>query len=406
MMMIESIPDKTKSNPFAIWFTMTYAIMLVYDLLEASTLINPPEVMSKLLLLISLGMCGLLMIHQSYAKVGLLIVGTVGLLVAVNYVTATYFIIVMSFVLMCSSQNMVIKDTIKISVLIKSIVLGSHIVLYYFALIMNPHTIEMVYRETGEARFTYFFGHPNTFSAIVIWLSFEIIYLIQNRSLKIQWVLITLLSIANVFFYKATDSNTPMIILVVFIIFKLMNDVGLFKIIDIVCRWLFTVLSLVFLVLIFIYNRLGDSSLLIWKSLNKVFNGRIMYGAMAYDMHGLTFFGAKNIYPQKIYWQGFWVDEVIFDNTYIWLLVNIGAVFLIIFMLLIYFSAKKMSSMEKVFVICWCVYAVMEQYVMSATFSFPLLLMSHYGLVRKSERALEMKNPLYKLQLGSMTKQN
>jgi hypothetical protein len=130
--------------------------------------------------------------------------------------------------------------------------------------------------------------------------------------------------------------------------------------------------------------------------LDKFFTGRLLYGAVAYDLKGLSIFGKVAEFDQKIYWNGYWIDGMIFDNCYIWMMVSYGIVYLVLISLASIVFNKRMDVRDRIFIILYTLYTVMEAYVMNAAICFPLLIFGMYFTGKREPKLSTGMNRLWK----------
>jgi hypothetical protein len=115
-----------------------------------------------------------------------------------------------------------------------------------------------------------------------------------------------------------------------------------------------------------------------FDTLNEMFTGRLLYGAVAYDLKGLSIFGKNVTFDPKLYWNGYWIDGMIFDNCYIWMMVSYGIAYLVLISFAAIAFNSRMDTRDRIFIILYSLYTIMEAYVMNAAICFPLLILGMY----------------------------
>ena len=151
------------------------------------------------------------------------------------------------------------------------------------------------------------------------------------------------------------------------------------KLLTPIAKYAFAVCSIFFTVITVSFTSMPDGLRTMYLKLNDFFTGRLLFGAFAYENFGIAWLGNPAVHlSRKTYFEGFWVDTLLFDNSYIYLLVYYGAIFLPIFSiaLIIIGSDKKVDvkrNVEKILIIAYAFYAIMENYAINAVLCFPIL---------------------------------
>ena len=122
-----------------------------------------------------------------------------------------------------------------------------------------------------------------------------------------------------------------------------------------------------------------------------MFTGRLLFGAVAYDEKGFSLIGKLVEFPEKQYWNGHWIDGMIFDNSYIWLFISYGVVYLILISLAFIVYSRYMTNLEKIYVVAYALYTLMEIYVINTALVFPLLIVGYY-MTNAEARRRKAKN--------------
>lgn len=128
---------------------------------------------------------------------------------------------------------------------------------------------------------------------------------------------------------------------------------------------------------------------MLYNTLDEMLSNRLMYGSYTIETYGISMAGRTLSFPPKVYWDGHWIDGIIFDNFYLWLYLLYGSVYLVILSIVFFKQTPKMSNMEKVLLIITFTYALSEKYVIEAAVCFPLLLI---GKLIYTPKCNEVKN--------------
>lgn len=369
-------------------YSFGFGLMVVRAVLDSSTLIILPNIIEKLIICIFLLLMGIKLFHQTYSRIQLFSVLALMCLTAYSSIRYGYFTLFYCTVAVCAIQSIELKKLLKMSATIKIILLSIHTVIYFATYLLEPSKITYVYRTDMVPRHYFFLGHANTFTAFLVWVCIEIVYINYER-IKINH-LVSLWAI-NIFFYSFTDSNTGFIVITSFLVCCILEKKGNKKIIGFISffsRYAFLIATLFSCTLIILYTRLSGVGLEIYNAIDKFFTGRITYGAYVYDVFGITLLGRSINFASKTYWRGHWIDAMIFDNSYIWFLVLYGAIHLCIISGLFIWLAPRASFIEKV-TICFLVfYGLTEAYIIDPFICFPLLLLGKYYYSKQSSHVL------------------
>jgi len=129
-----------------------------------------------------------------------------------------------------------------------------------------------------------------------------------------------------------------------------------------------------------VYTRLDGTPRKMWDALDGFLTGRLWYGAYAYDFFGPTFFGRTlSGIPEKIFWQNRWQDAFYtFDSYYLGNLYIYGIINLVLTGIALVAFCRKMDTREKIIIIAFSVYAIMEAYVTNVVVCSALFIIGKY----------------------------
>lgn len=331
----------------------------------------------------------------------------VGLVAVCAYssIKADYSSPMLSALFLFALQDVDLRGVIKFSCVTKVLLVAFHVLAYAWRSYADPYSISYAYRGS-EKRHFFFLGHPNLFSACLVWICLEAIYVHYD---KLRWPHLLAVWAVNGFFFLFTDSNTGLIVLTLVTLLIALEKGGdrLFRVVaQPIVRYGFAVCSVFFAGMTTVYPRLSGAAQTVWLSINRFLTGRLMFGAYAYDRFGATLLGRKLDFPSKAYWRGSWLDGMILDNTYQWMLLIYGGAFLVLLSVAFFLISKKLSNIETIVVIAYIFYAIMENYVVNVVICFPLLLIGqcfHAGFGRQREpiQRIEEDPPLWKRKSAS-----
>lgn len=290
-----------------------------------------------------------------------------------------------SFLLMIAMQDIKVDKVVKASLYMKIVTLSFHVLIYISVFMTNPESINFVYRgsESTIPRHTFFMGHANTFSAFLVWACIDYIF-IKYKKLKAAHMAV--IWVINISFYAFTYTNSVIIVLLLITVLVAMDKLGkgfFDNLFTVMSKYGYIVFTLMFAFLTAIYTRLNAALMLLWNKLDSFMTGRLWYGAYAYDFFGPTILGRtlKGI-PEKIFWHGRWQDIFYtFDSHYLGYLYQYGIINLVLTGIALFILSKKMETREKIIIIAFSVYAIMEAYVTNVVVCSALFIIGKHILI-------------------------
>ena len=310
-----------------------------------------------------------------------------------------FFYLIFTILCICGIQDVDLIVTLRRSARMKIALLGFHVVVYFACMVVAPSMVTYSYREAGGARYNFFLGHANTFSMYVLWAILELWFVYYK---KLNIVKIWLLWLVLFITYLFTDSNTGMIVgttcAVLMSLTKLFEDKQ-FRVYNFFAGYLFTIFSILFITTSVIYTKISGGLLTTYKAFDKALTGRLMYGACAYDLKGFSIIGKQLVFPVKFFWYDRWMDAMIFDNSYIWLFVSYGVVFMILISVGLFAIRKRLNTIEAIMIISYCLYGVMENYILNSVLCFPILLVGKYIFEEKTKTKSKIKTIYHRKKL-------
>lgn len=339
-----------------------------------------PNIVHTLLGAIFLVCMGYKILCQRYSKRML-----VAILLLCSTCLYTYIVRVSYYYLICSLLCIIAMQDVDLKVLLKAtssfkiIGIVIHVICYWFTYFVMPWKIHFYYRSgSGAPRHSFLIGHANTFTMYMTWTSLEFIYAYYDTITIPRLILIYLLNLLSFVF---TDSNTGIIVMTfttIFIICDKLNIHILKRLYHYIAKWGFLFCSFFFAIITVIYSKMEGPLLPLCSFLDRIFTGRLLYGAVSYDLKGFTMFGQWVYFPDKMYWKGFWFDGIGCDNTYVWFFVSYGFIYMLLLGIAFALISKQLSEIEKIVLVSYIFYGMMEAYIINAVFCFPLLFIGKY----------------------------
>lgn len=383
--------DIQKQNFGEIVMIVACVVSVLKNIIDSSDLLKPQlHMLSKVYLVIFFICIVYKLFIQKYTFLNLIILLVLGAIFAYSNITLKYYSFFYSYIFICGLQNVDINKILKASIFTKSIMLAIHIIMYIILFFMKPAAIVFFYRN-GIERQSFFFGHPNTFTAFLAWTCLEIIYVYYKKLKVWHYLIIELITVA---FYYFTNSNTGTIVITGVIILSLFRNKNirlLQNVLRMFSKYGFLAASAFFYIIAKIYPFLNGNLKTMWENFDKALTGRLLFGAYTVDLYGITWFGRFLNTPSKSFWRGHWLDTIYFDNTFYEYLFRMGTIFLIIISVALIIYNYKMTYMDNLLICALIYYGVMEGYIINVFICFPLILIGKYMFGKNEEKLLERK---------------
>lgn len=297
-------------------------------------------------------------------------------LALVSYTRNHYFYVISSAVCVISCRNIDLKRVIKASYRLKAAWIAFHLTAYIIVYIARPSLIRFDYRDgTGAMRHYFFLSQANTAAMLLAWTIIEFVYVNWDR-LRIRdflglWVLF--------FIYNCfTDSRTSVVTLTVFLLLCALCKTGRIheRALRGFTRWGYAACSVLFPALAYGYLFLGQSFHAFFTVLDTLLTGRLLYGSFGLDQYGLTVLGQPITWAGIVYWKGYWIDQVVFDNAYLYFAVALGIIWLIVLSFSFFRVEKYLTVTECILVTIYILFAITENYTVDVVYCFPMLFVS------------------------------
>ena len=344
-------------------------ILCIKFFTEKSTLIT----INDMPIALSLAICFFIkLIFQKYTKRELIITIISGIIsVLVSAITREY-IAVYVFLVIFASKNIDIKKTIKICFWSITVLLSIHAIKYIIDGVIAE--IPIIYRNTGEPRYTFYMYHPNIVAGLILWLIAQYSYL-KYDNLKIRHFVIFLAIF--VVTYLLTLSRTTLIAsIVLLILLAISKNMKIAKVITYLSKFIF-IIAIVFTIGISYLYRVNRDNFILQK-LESALSGRISLLTIAIDEYGVSLFPRNIDLTKDVKWDFGGEAELYLDSIYSRAYIKYGLLYLI---WLIYLFTNLNSKNEKknaIFIILFAIIGVTERYIMYPVIGFPLLFFGDY----------------------------
>jgi hypothetical protein len=305
------------------------------------------------------------------------------------------FLYIPDFIILASTQSIDFKKSMKLVWKIEALLLSIHILIYPFMYLFFRDRVKFTvrgYNNDNNLRHQFLLQHSNVFSMLLLWTILAYLYAnyekLNKKKIVICWGI-------YIFFYLFTNSNSGMMIISFVSIVLLLKDVlnkWIERGISFLSRYIYIILAAFFNFMMVIYTYLVGFPRIIWKVVDSFFTGRLKYGAYAYAKYGITLFGQNLNGTVRDYWEGFWIDGLPNDNMYMFFSVSFGLVFMLMIAFLFWRFADRASTDEKIIIIAYSLYTMMESYVIDFHFCFALILLMKYIWGSRAENNYHLRN--------------
>lgn len=360
-----------------ILYTSIFIIITVKGLLPSSHLFwKISEYMDSFFSVIAIALILSKVFYQKFRCKELLVWIIIGLCCAITSLLMKDYYLFITFLLLFSIKDVDIEKTLKIHMIVVAVFLTIHVICFCFMWFYNKSAIPYTYRD-GVLRYGFYMVHPNKFSMYLAWTSLEWLYLYIKKAQSYQLII---LIIINLFCYQFTDSRSALIIIFIAVtvlwFVKRYEAKWLRKIIPFFAKFGFGIGTFVYAVMSFSYTHVGGLILSFYRIFDKLISTRLTLSTYVANVYGLSMIGRQvTSYGEKIYWNDRWFDVIYLDSIYTALLFGYGVIYSVLFIVLFYYTAKRVSFKNQIFMVLYLIYGFMENYGLNAASCFvPLLI--------------------------------
>jgi len=387
-------------------FFVSFVAFFVKFTMDFSGVAPRNETMNTLLVGLSIACSMFKIFTQKYTPLNFAITMVICAVMGYSALISINYLFLLGFLLIMGMQNISLDKIMKFGFYAKVTNISIHVLWYIFVYITNPGAIQFVYRRSDQPRHTFFMGHANLFTAFLVWTCFDFMF-INYKNLKVFHMAVIWL--LNLIFYVFTDSNTGLIILAAITVVVIADKAGkgfFDKLLTILAKYAYLFFAVLFTVLSAIYTQLDGTAREMWHIFDRFLTGRIWFGAYAFYQYGPTLLGRPDMPSQNIFWQGRWFDTLtIFDNSYIGNLVSYGYINLIVTAIVFIVLCGRMENREKVLIIAFALYGIMEAYVTNLGMCSALFIVGKYIWTTKTKYTSDYAKITHNKVLGNNARQ-
>lgn len=250
-----------------------------------------------------------------------------------------------------NSKNINFKNLIKVDFITKIITFTIVLLLYKAGLTENI----IYYTIDRGIRYSFGFGHPNTFGVYILSMSADFIYLYRKKNKFIVYlILLLLVFILNIY----CDSRSSMLGIILLVVFSILLDNNKIKIKK-YFTYLYPVLALVSVVIAIIFKNGSPNAFFI--KLDNLFSYRLSLMGAFFNRYPVTLFGNYFVdynTRNRIDW------TYVLDNAYLTMLLRFGIISFLYCLVMIPILIKSaINRNDYKLVIClsvFCLFGLME----------------------------------------------
>ena len=374
-------------------YLSAFILLCVKITSDCSELFKLNDLADKMLVGVIVTLLCVKIVSQRYTPVRLLITVAVCVIISASCLIGGYSTFLLGFLFVVAMQDVSFEKIIKINYRFKTVFILFHVVIYIVVYMINPAAINFVYRSLETPRHYFYIGHANMFTAFLVWTCIEYIYLHYDKIKPAHFVIMWII---NIIFYIYTDSNTGIVILAfltLIVAYEKSGAKSVDRALTVLAKYIYTFIALLCTFLAIYYTRLGPAMKNVWLAVDDALTGRIKYGAYVYDVFGVTLMGRKLNIPEKIFWDGRWFDKFYyFDNYYHGNLLQFGIIHILVPAVAFAFIGSKLENREKIIIIVFSFYGIMEKYVINVFICFAFLIIGKY-LYQKNKKPADATRP-------------
>lgn len=268
------------------------------------------------------------------------------------------------------------------------IIIGHIVVSLFYSLVGRAHIYWIRYDH--RLRFGGGFSHPNVLSSFILSCMLMFAWKRFRRITPNEFGWMVCIAVLS-FIMSRSRTGLILNLFTLLLLFLAQNENRLVtKTIDSVLLVIFPVMSAI----IFWAQRQFSAGNRIALLLNDLLTGRIKYAAYAYLRSGTTWLPRYLDYAASghISWSPEWnLNTFTFDSLFSFLFMQMGMIWIVVFSVLIVLVYKKFDFRNKLFILIWVLYSVVETHGLNCFKFFPLLLLSTL-LSEKGAEAHSIRN--------------
>ena len=368
-----------KIKKYSLLYYIAIFILTLKLILENSRLIIIPELIWNIINITAIVLLIIKLYNQKYTVYELWVYILFGLICTLVSFLSKEYVIALSYLLIVGIKNVNIKNALRINCYTKFIVIFLHMFIYIIN-VENGLTEIIYYTSSGNPRYDFYLGHPNSTAGIIFWMIAEFIYINDN---KLSFGKFTLCSIIGFISISLTNSRTSIlsyIVLLIFLLLSRINSRNINRFIKFNSKYIFSMLAILSIYISYFYTKINN--IINLDILDSLLSRRLSLGYMGIQRFGIPIFPQLIDSSYIVEWKTYHM-KIVLDNIYIKSAVCYGLLFLTLMAILFVYVTKRSSKIEWIYIIVFAIVGFSENYILNALVSFPLLFIGN-GIINNT----------------------
>lgn len=367
--MNNNINQIKKSNIFSSdrLYLILVALVAIQGALNCSAILLPLFAYVKYPILLSIIFISMFLFFKQKVKPYALILLFIFILLGINSSrihssNAVLYIVLLSYL----SKGKNIKECGKIIFYVIGMEFLLHFIVFLIFFFAHFGNLEVIY-QSGVARYCMFYDHPNNAAKNYVFLSTIIVFLFREKIKGVHWVLLFGLMVTMYYF---TRSEAILLMFVLFSLSIFNENIILKRVIDFLTKYGMAIIAVISLCFAYsIKIPLISKFILLFDTMG---SRRFSDFYRAIQFYGTTFLGQNVTFGKYEVLGGY--NSVYADNLTVYCLTCFGIVYIFVLIILFYISADRLETNEKIYVLMFIVFGLIENRVFGIETFFAIVL--------------------------------
>lgn len=254
-------------------------------------------------------------------------------------------------------------------------------ILMYF---VNRGGLETMPMLDGGVRYLMFYDHPNNAAREYIFMIYLFAYVNYDKLKVRHWVFATVGAAAVYYF---TKSDAVWTIPVIALVWAFSQRSSFEKAMQKFAQYGVVIMSALSFAMLWVASIPALNKFFLF--LNVLASNRFTSNIKALDMYGITLLGQASKFGAEFEYMGKTYGWVYADNMYLYLLIHVGAIYLIILGILLWIGAKRLNRRELLPIVAMLIFGTFENRVLSIDVYFTVLLIINALVNRRGQDDLK-----------------
>ena len=356
------------------------ALAILKLILNSTTIIKTDDTVDLCFTLVIALIFLLKIMSQTYSIKKLLLLMILTIFFVYVSFKCNEYVIMLSWLAIIGFQGVDIRKYLKISIIIKAILILVHVLIYYYDLNFGKISGDIYYNFSGIMRYNFYLGNPNAVSGLITWTILEYIFL---RYEKINIIDYIALIVSIILIYMSTRSRTMLIASMMFVVLLFVaksKNSKIHNILKKVSGWIFPFLAICSILLSIFYYQIPNI-----EYIDTLLSRRVSLGNIAINNYGLTILPQRVDYQNRVSFEDRYDMNLTVDNLYIRMGISYSLIILVIVSYAFYKVQGNITEKEAIFIILYAVVGVTENYILNAFICFPSLFLGRVIYKEKKE---------------------